>query len=245
MVKDQEKVGENMPLVIGVIPARGGSKRLPKKNIKKLNGKPLIAYSIEAAQKARFLTDYLVSSEDREILQIARDYGAPTPFVRPDELAGDNVRNIDTVYHAMQFMENNKGIHYDIIVLLQPTCPIRRPEHINDAVTKLWYSDLDSAASVKGPFKKRDPILKAIRDGIVEDYCSIKDVDNVEPFYIYNASIYAVKRDYFVREHKLISPKQIPIVMDQFHSVDIDTEADLLVAEAYMRYLNNVKESGG
>ena len=227
------------PIVLGVIPARGSSKRLPRKNIRRLNGKPLIAYTIQAAQKAKTLTDYLVSSEDEEILKVAREYGAPTPFVRPKELAGDEVRNIDTVFHAMQFMENMRDIKYDILVLLQPTCPIRDPAHIDEAVIKLWQSDLDSAVSVKGPYKKRDPILKAIRDGVLVDYCPVTDEKNVEPFYLYNAAIYAVKRDYFVKERKLISPKQIPILMSLFHSVDIDTEADFIMAEAYMRYLNN------
>jgi len=227
------------PRVLAVIPARGGSKRLPRKNIRDLAGKPLIAYTIQATQKAKTLTDYLVSSEDNEILEVAHDYGAPIPFVRPKELAGDEVRNIETVFHAMKFMENIRGIKYDILVLLQPTCPIRDPAHIDEAVIKLWHSDLDSAVSVKGPFKKRDPILKTIRGGVLVDYCPVTDEKNIEPFYIYNASIYAVKRDYFVKERKLVSSKQIPIIMDDFHSVDIDTEADFIVAEAYMRYLNS------
>ena len=125
-----------------------------------------MAYTIEAAQKTEILTDYLVSTEDEGILQVAQTYGAPTPFLRPKELSGDKVRNNATVHHAMQFMEDKKGIRYDILVLLQPTCPIRDPGHINEAVLRLWNSELDSAVSVKGPFKKRDPILKAIRNGI-------------------------------------------------------------------------------
>ncbi len=227
------------PRVLGVIPARSGSKRLRRKNICVLAGHPLIAYTIMAAQKAKKLTDFLVTSEDEETLKIAQEYGAPTPFVRPKELAGDEVRNIETVFHAMQFMENVKENHYDILVLLQPTSPIRDPKHIDEAIERLWNSEMQSAVSVKGPFKKRDPILKAIRSGIVEDYCPVEDGRNIEPFYLYNASIYAVKRDFFVRERKLVSEKQVPIVMDQLHSVDIDTEADLVMAEAYLKYLSN------
>lgn len=232
------------PRVLAVIPARGGSKRLPRKNIRMLAGKPLLAYTIEAAQKTSTITDYLVSSEDREILDVAKAFGAPIPFVRPMELAGDNVRNIDTMRHALEFMEKKTGQPYDILVLLQPTSPIRDPNHIDQAVGRLWASDLDSAAGVKGPFKKRDPILKTIRDGILEDYVPIVSGAEVEPFYLYNASLYAVKRDYFMSNNSLISPRQIPIPMDAFHSVDVDTEADFLVAESYIRYLSNLVPQG-
>ena len=204
----------------------------------------MIAYTIQAALAAKSLTDFLVSSEDMEILEIARKYGAPTPFLRPSELATDEVRNIDVVDHALRFMEKTKDITYDIIILLQPTSPIRDPGHIDRATEMLWNSDLQSLVSVKGPYKKRDPILKSIRDGILEDYATLNDPKNVEPFYIYNASIYAVKREYFINNKLLISPKQIPLIMDRFHSVDIDDEADLFLAETYMTYLNSLREQG-
>lgn len=212
---------------------------MPRKNILALVGHPLIAYTIWAAQGAQLLTDYLVTTEDEEILEIAQSYGAPTPFVRPAELAADEVRNIETVLHALRFMEEKSGKPYDVVVLLQPTCPIRDPRHIDEAITRLWCSDLDTSASVKGPYQKRDPILKRVNNGVLEDYCESKIDDPREPFYIYNASVYAVKRDYLVQERKLISPKQVPLVMDQFHSVDIDTESDLVIAEACLKHLDS------
>jgi len=202
-----------------------------------LAGKPLIAWTIEAAQKAKRLTAYLVSSEALLITDIAKNYGAPVPFIRPPQLATDTVRNIEVVAHALKFMEAENQIVYDIIVLLQPTSPIRNPAHIDQAVDMLWQSDMDSAVSVKGPFKKRDPILKAIRNGVLEDYCPVEDPANTEAFYLYNAALYAVKRDYFIKHHKLISPRQIPIIMDPIYSVDVDTEADFLMAETYLNYL--------
>jgi len=228
--------------VLGVIPARGGSKRLPRKNIKMICGKPLIAYTINAAKKSKTLNDFIVSTEDLEILNIAKKFNAPTPFLRPPELSTDRVRNIDVVEHALKFMENENNTIYDIIVLLQPTCPIRDPEHIDQAVTALIESDLDTVVSVKGPFKKRDPILKAIRNDVLVDYCQVDDPSNAEPFFLYNASIYAVKREYFKIHKKLISPRQIPLIMDSFHSVDIDTEADFILAEAYMNYMHQNKK---
>lgn len=230
-------IGHPAARVLGVIPARGGSKRLPRKNIRILCGHPLIAYTIKAAQRADTLTDYLVSSEDAEIISIAQSYGAPTPFQRPDDLAGDEIRNTETVYHALAFMEKERGRHYDIVVLLQPTCPIRDPQHIDEAARRLWDSPLETAVSVKGPFKKRDPILKKIEDDVLGAYCEHAGGENAKAFYVYNASIYAAKREYFVRERKLISSKQVPIIMNEVYSVDIDTEADLIVAEAFLKHL--------
>ena len=204
-----------------------------------MGGHPLIAWTIRAAQLSTLLTDWLVSSEDPEILAVARSYGAPTPFVRPADLAGDEVRNIDTVRHALEFMEDDTGRSYDLIVLLQPTSPIRSPAHIDEAVRLLWASPLETLASVKGPFQKRDPILKRIRNGVLEPYCQASGHDQREPMYVYNAAIYAVKRDYFLNHGKLVSDRQVPFVLDEFHSADIDNESDLIVADAYLRYLGD------
>jgi CMP-N-acetylneuraminic acid synthetase len=226
------------PRALGVIPARGGSKRLPRKNIVPVAGHPLIAHTVMAAAKATRLTDWLVTSDDDEIIETARRYGAPVPFKRPSELGGDEVRNIETVRHALAFMEETTGQTYDIVVLLQPTCPIRDPKDIDAAVELLWVSGLDTLASVKGPFKKRDPILKAIRAGRLEPYVEDEpDGADAEPFYLYNASIYAARRDYFLRARKLVSRRQVPLIMDRYHSIDIDEEADLQVAESYFRRL--------
>jgi CMP-N,N'-diacetyllegionaminic acid synthase len=237
------KNGENKPLVLAVVPARGGSKRLPRKNIIKIGEHPMIAYSIMAANDSKLITDWLVSSEDDEILEVARQYGASTPFKRPEYLATDEVRNIDVALHALEYMENEKGIKYDIIVLLQPTAPIRSAKHIDEAVIKLWESDLPTLAAVKGPFQKRDPVLKRIdADGNLVAYCNDPELDSREPFYIYNAALYAVKRDYFVAEKKYISDKQVPLVMNKYYSTDVDELADLIVAEAYLEQINKNEE---
>ncbi len=233
----------NRPSVLAVIPARGGSKRLPRKNILKIGEHPMIAYSIMAARKAISVTDWLVSSEDDEILEVARQYGAYTPFKRPKHLATDEVRNIDVVLHALEYMEREKGIIYDIIVLLQPTAPIRKASHIDEAVDRLWESGLPTLASVKGPYQKRDPILKRIdSEGNLIPYCNDQKLDPRGPFYIYNAALYAVKRDYFVKEKRFVSEKQVPLVMDKYHSTDVDDIADLIVAETYLEQMKKKEE---
>lgn len=234
------------PRVLGVIPARGGSKRLPRKNVLPIAGLPLIAHTIRAAQGASRLTDYLVSSDDPEIIDVAKKFGAPVPFVRPPELATDNVRNAETVRHALDFMESASGSPYDVIVLLQPTSPIRTAAHIDQAVDRLWESPLDTLASVKGPFKKPHPMLKGIRNGVLEPFCP-GDVDPSagEPFFLYNASIYAAKRAYFVRERKMTSRREVPLLMDAAHSCDVDIDSDIPVAEAYFAYIASHATEGG
>jgi len=235
--------GEDMKCrVLAVIPARGGSKRLPRKNILPIDGHPMIAYTIIAANESQLITDCIVSTEDKKIENIAKQYGASVPFIRPLELATDTVRNIDVVLHALEYMEHNTGSKYDMIILLQPTSPVRSASHIDIAIKKLSNSSLQSLASVKGPFQKRDPILKKIsHNGELVPYISDISIDQREPFYIYNASLYAVKREYFVREKKIISNRQIPLIMDKYHSIDVDEVEDLLVAEAYLRKINNKK----
>jgi CMP-N,N'-diacetyllegionaminic acid synthase len=225
------------PSVLAVIPARGGSKRFPRKNVYPLRGHPLIAYTIKAAAGATRLADWIVSTDDAEIADAAKRYGAPVPFLRPADLAGDKDRNNVVVRHAMEFMEARTGRRYDILILLQPTCPIRKSEHIDQAVELLWTSSLDTLASVGGPIKKRDPNIKAIRNGELVPYNEGEDGSNWDAGFIYNASIYAMKRDFFLREMSFVSQRSVPLVMDRFHSADIDEKIDALVAELYFEHL--------
>jgi CMP-N-acetylneuraminic acid synthetase len=153
------------------------------------------------------------------------------------------MRNIEVTIHALEWMETKKNCKYDIIVLLQPTSPIRSSDHIDQAIQKLWESNLSSLAAVKGPFQKRDPVLKRINQkGEMVAYCSDSNIDPKEPFYIYNAALYAVKRDYFIREKKFNSDEQVPFIMDTYHSTDVDELADLIVAEEYLKILGANKE---
>ena len=121
---------------LGVIPARGGSKGIPKKNIKDLNGEPLIAYTIKATNKAideSILDRCIVSTDNDEIATISRQYGADVPFMRPDYLGGDTVKSVDVILHALSFLEEH-GEHYDAVVTLQPTSPMRTAEDIIEGI---------------------------------------------------------------------------------------------------------------
>ena len=131
--------------VLGVIPARGGSKRIPRKNLRSLCGKPLIAWTIEAAQRAKSLTDWVVSTEDYEIGRVASDLGAYV-VRRPEELADDLASSDSVALHALEWMGRDS---YDIVCLLHPTSPIRDWKHIDEVISTLWASTAPSIASVE------------------------------------------------------------------------------------------------
>jgi CMP-N,N'-diacetyllegionaminic acid synthase len=150
--------------VLGVIPARGGSKRIPRKNIRPLHNSPLISYTIRACQASELLTTWVVSTEDEQIRDVALSYGAYV-VRRPDELATDLASSDEVALHALDWMGCQEGGFYDIVVLLHPTSPIRDPRHIDRAIETLWNSNAPSLASVE--YAKRS--------------------------YRHNASIYAVK----------------------------------------------------
>lgn len=185
--------------VLGVIPARGGSKRVPRKNLRPLGGKPLIAWTLDAARQAKSLNYWAVSTEDREIADIASALGA---FVikRPEELATDDATTGDVLLHALEWLEPST---YDMVVCLHPTSPIRDAKHIDQAVAILGASTAPSLASVV--YDKRS--------------------------YRHNASIYATK----VPFRALYGSNTIPFLMDKRHSLDIDEEIDLKIAELFLQ----------
>jgi CMP-N,N'-diacetyllegionaminic acid synthase len=217
---------------LGVIPARGGSKRIPRKNLRLLCGKPLIWYTIEAAKQAKRLTDWVVSTEDKEIADLALSYGA---FVvkRPDSLAEDDTTSGAVVRHALDWMEVDRE-PYDMVVLLHPTSPIRDPKHIDEAVEKLGASPLDTLASVyKLPQKSHANVVA------VGEWASPID-HQYWPLALLNASIYAMKRDWFLQNNKHTDSVSVPLVMDRFHSLDVDEEADLAIAGVYLGGCNGL-----
>jgi CMP-N,N'-diacetyllegionaminic acid synthase len=190
--------------VLGIIPARGGSKRIPRKNLRLLRGEPLISYTIRAAQAASLLTDWVVSTEDREIADLALSYGALV-VERPEYLARDDSTSGAVARHALGWMEVDRE-PYDMVVLLHPTSPIRDPKHIDQAIDLLWKSDAPALASVS--CRKRT--------------------------YTHNASIYAMRSDWLVETNQHYCDRSIPFLMDARHSVDIDTEEDFRIAELFL-----------
>jgi CMP-N-acetylneuraminic acid synthetase len=134
--------------VLAVIPARAGSKGIPGKNIRPLNGRPLLAYSVDAARESRTVTRVVVSTDDEEIARVAREAGAEVPFLRPAALAGDAVPMLDTLQQVVAALKSADAYCPDIIVLLQPTSPLRTAAHVDAAVTLLLETSADSVVSV-------------------------------------------------------------------------------------------------
>ena len=134
--------------ILTIIPARGGSKSIPRKNIRSLNGKPLISYTINAALATSSLTDIIVSTDDSEIAEISKKLGVKVPFIRPKELASDKAESAPVIEHALSFMEKVKSIKYDAILMLQPTSPLRTTKHINDSIELFKSRECDSVVSV-------------------------------------------------------------------------------------------------
>ena len=157
---------KNIPNVLAVIPARGGSKGVPRKNIRQVCGKPLIAYTIETALAAKELfRRVLVSTDDAEIADVSRRWGAEVPFLRPSELANDKAPMIPVIQHAIRFAENDENVRYDWVCLLQPTEPFRTLADIEKVLAIAMAGGCDSVISVVQVFSVHPMLMKRIEDG--------------------------------------------------------------------------------
>lgn len=228
--------------VLGIIPARGGSKGIPHKNIKDMLGKPLIAYTIEKAKRSKYLDRLIVSTDDSEIADVARSYGAEVPFLRPAELASDSSRAIDTIRHDLVAMEDLDGKLYEYIVYLEPTSPNRSTEDINRAVELFLDSDADSLASVVEATQYHPILMKTIENGY------LKPIYKQEPegmprqeytpkAYMRNGCVYVFRRKNVLRRI-LWGEIILPYIMPIERSACIDDMNDWYLAEIWMQKLN-------
>jgi CMP-N-acetylneuraminic acid synthetase len=232
-------MSEESPRVLGVIPARGGSKGVPGKNIRPLGGKPLLAHTVAAALDCSSLADVVVSTDDVEIQEIAVQYGAQAPFLRPADLATDSALAIPTIQHAVQEMEGRSGGPYDIVVMLQPTTPFRSSADITTALENLQGSDADGIISVVAVGNWHPLKMKRLEDNQLLDYESWP-VENpprqsLPPVYIVNGAIYATRRNVFMNRGTFRGEHCLGYVMPEERSVNIDVEADFVLAEYYLK----------
>lgn len=223
---------------LAIIPARGGSKRLPRKNLLDLCGKPLIAWSIEAALKSKYISKVIVSSDDEEILNIAKKYKAD--FIkRPDELASDTATTFDALKHTLE----NVG-KYDYVVLLQPTSPLRSEKHIDEAIELLEEKSADAIISVCE--MEHSPLWSNILDenldmsNFLRDEVLNKRSQDLPKYYRLNGAIYICKTEELLENKGFFIKENIyAYKMDKKHSVDIDEEMDFVIAEKLMQHNNN------
>jgi CMP-N,N'-diacetyllegionaminic acid synthase len=226
------------PRVLATIPARGGSKSVPHKNIYNLGGKPLIAYTIEEGLKSEFVTDLIVSTDNQEISKISKKLGAQVPFIRPAELSSDSALSFPVVKHAIEFMENEIGFQYDYHVMLQPTSPFRKAKHIDDALSMMIKSSADSIVSVSGvnayhPLRMKKLIGKEnyLVNYIDQGFENMKPRQVLPSVYIRNGAIYISSRESLFRDQSLVGPDCRGFVMDEKDSINIDSLVDMKIAE--------------
>lgn len=221
--------------VLGLVVARGGSKGLPRKNVLPLSGRPLIAWTVEAARAARTLTRAIVSSEDAEILARARDAGGETPFVRPAAFATDTASSLGVALHALDWLAEHESWHADVLVLLPATAPLRRAQHIDAAVTTLLADPaLEAVVAVTEADYPPYWMLTAKEGRLAWLFPEGGRVDRRQDLptaFRPNGSIYAV-RAAALREQRTFYPRvTAPYIMPREESVNIDTAMDFTLAE--------------
>ena len=224
---------------IAIIPARGGSKGIKNKNIVLLRGKPLIAYTIEAAKESRIFDEILVSTDSTEIARVATKYGANVPFMRPTELSTDSASSIDVIVHTLSYFIEN-GTNFDYFVLLQPTSPLRTSSDIINAAQLAFEKDANSVVSVcemeHSPLWCNVlPLDLSLSNFLKKEWD--KPRQELPTYYRINGAIYIAKVDYFLRTRDFYGEKSFAYIMPRERSVDIDELIDLKLAEVLLEGL--------
>jgi CMP-N-acetylneuraminic acid synthetase len=223
--------------ILGLTLARGGSKSVPRKNIKPIAGLPLIGYTIAEALKSKFITRYIVSTDDEEIRQVAIGCGADAPFLRPNEFSTDEASSVSAMQHAVDWVERQEGVEYDYIVELMCTNPMKTVEDIDASIEKLMSTGADSVIAVHQLEDHHPARIKKIIDDKITDFCipeipESRRQDLKPEAYIRSGSIYALKRNYLMIEGKRYgSDNSRPYILPQERAVNIDTEVDFMAAE--------------
>jgi CMP-N,N'-diacetyllegionaminic acid synthase len=221
-------------VVVCVIPARGGSKGLPGKNIKMFCGKPLIAHTIEQARQSNYIDRVIVSTEAEEIAQISLEYGAEVPFIRPMELAGDNASTIDVLLHAINWLEDVDRYAFDILLLLHTTTPLRNVEDIDGCIALMVDEKADNVFSVAE--SHRNPYFNMVEEGsdgfvmLAKEGC-FSTRQAVPKVYDMNAAIYVWWKSVLKEGKKIFTKKTKAYVMPKERSIDIDDDLDFKIAE--------------
>ena len=222
--------------ILAIIPARGGSKGVPRKNLRPIAGRPMIEYTIEVAREVSHLFHrVIVSTDDQEIASIARAAGADVPFMRPDDLASDKSPTLPVMQHAVDFVEQQDDINIDWVCLLRPTSPLRNADDIEGAVDVALNGETDSVISVVQVHAVHPVLMKRIEDGrllpfSVEEPEGTRRQDLKPDAYMRNGSIYVTRRDVLMNDNSIWGQSIQPYVMPEDRSVGVDSEMDLKLA---------------
>jgi CMP-N,N'-diacetyllegionaminic acid synthase len=237
--------------ILGLITARGGSKRVPRKNVKEFLGKPLLIWSVETGKISGVFDRFILSTDDEEIAAIGKMAGIDVPFMRPLELATDTSGSFDVVKHAVEWLEEHDGFAPDGVILLEPTAPGRQAFHIREVARLLETTPTDSIVGISSMPGHFSPLKALARDndGIVTrvgDGAILRDLvhrnQDIPPCYYINSALYAFKRDNLTDgSGSLWGKSTFGYLMEDKYAFDIDTLDDWIVAEAKMRRLINDK----
>ena len=240
-----------MKNVIGIIPARGGSKRLPNKNTKILAGKPLIEHTIKAAKKSNYLDDIIVSTDDEKIANISKKLGVKAPFLRPAEISGSEAYDRDVILHILNYLNRKSKLQYSIFVYLRPTSPFRKASNIDKVIGELIdsnnYTGLRTVTKVEGVyhpywiFREINGVIHPVVEGVkIENYYQSQ---MLPPCYRLNGAVDAGRTEIIV-DNKNIYGDNIGInILESPIDHDIDTQLDFDLAEFYISKYNLIRKS--
>ncbi|MEL4420901.1 cytidylyltransferase domain-containing protein [Shewanella algae] len=227
--------------ILAVIPARGGSKRLPHKNIKPLLGKPLIYWTISSAIESKCFSKVMVSTDCRKISDVSKEFGAEVPYIRNNELASDTATSVDVVIDVIEYYKQ-QGVFFDYVMLLQPTSPLRRVTDISRAIDMLndSYDDKSVVSMCKC---EHSPLwsAKISKSGKLETFIGEGSVgkrsQDLETYYRVNGAIYLISTQVIFKERSFfIKDKTYSYIMENEYSIDIDEEIDFKIAEMMMNF---------
>ena len=231
--------------ILGVTLARGGSKSIAKKNIVKIKNKPLLFYTISEALRSKYLNEYIVSTDDIEIADVAKKYGANVPFIRPKKYSKDNTSSVDALIHSVKFMEKKNKIKYDFIVEIMCTNPLKNNFDIDSIIKKLIETKADSVIAVHKLEDHHPARIKKIENDFIRDFCIKEKLESrrqdLKPLaYIRSGSIYALTRkELMINKRRYGSSNSRPYILPENRSINIDGPIDLIIAKEMMKINEN------
>lgn len=225
--------------ILAIVLARGGSKGIPRKNIYPVLGRPLIEYTISEAKKSNYIDKIIVSTDDIEIAEIVEKYGIKVPFLRPKELAEDTTSSEDAILHAINWLESN-GEEYDIVILLQPTSPLRRKDHIDRAIIEFLNDEKANSLISVTNVKQFPHWMKIItEDGYLKNYFNDSPTNkrrqDIQELVYPNGAIYITRVNEFRTIKSFSYGKVRSFYMDEIDSFDIDNKIDLEIIEMILK----------
>ena len=227
--------------ILAVTLARGGSKNVKGKNIKLLNGKPLIWHTIKEVKKSKLIREYIVSTDDKKIKKISKFYGAKVPFLRPKKFSTDKASSSSALIHAVKFMERKNNIKYDYVIEIMCTSPFKTHNDIDNCLKILIKKKCDSVIAMNQLFDHHPARIKKIINGKIKNFCTKEKIESrrqdLKPnAFVRAGAIYALKRDYLVKKKQRYgSTNSYPYFLDEFKSINIDNITDFYLAEILIK----------